>query len=166
MKGIYILVLKLPERVHTAVGGLGIHRLDPGIYMYVGKGYGRGSSSIEGRLKRHLSKDKKPFWHIDYLTLNPKFKAEAAAYVSTNRLSECIIARILVEELEAEPAVEGFGSSDCGCRGHLIYASERPLEELFEAIRRVFSKLKLKPEEARVEILGEGAVKYGNRVEG
>ncbi|MEM3676870.1 MAG: GIY-YIG nuclease family protein [Candidatus Bathyarchaeia archaeon] len=166
LRGVYILVLRLLEGVHVAVGGLGIHRLDPGLYMYVGKGYGRGSSSVEGRLGRHLSKDKKPFWHIDYLTLNPKFKAEAALYASTAELSECRLARMLIEELGAGLAVEGFGSSDCGCKGHLIHAPKASLEGLIEAIHSIFSKLKLKPVEVRVEIAGDEAVRDGNGLEG
>ena len=146
LKGVYTLILRLSERAHVSVGKLGVHILDPGFYLYVGRGFGEGSSSVEGRLRRHLSRDKKPFWHIDYLTLDPRFMVEAVVYAATAEHSECDLARILVGELEAEYAVIGFGSSDCGCEGHLIHASEASLEGLVEAVRRVFSKLGLKPE--------------------
>ncbi|MEM2123544.1 MAG: GIY-YIG nuclease family protein, partial [Candidatus Bathyarchaeia archaeon] len=150
-RGIYTLILGLSEKAYVAVGRLGVHRLDPGFYIYVGRGSGKGSSSVEGRLRRHLSKDKKSFWHVDHITLDTRFKAEAVVYAYTGELSECGLARILAGELEAEYAVKGFGSSDCGCRGHLIHASEASLQKLVETIHRIFLKLKLKPEVFRVE---------------
>lgn len=145
LEGVYALILELPERAHVNIGRLGAHHLNPGLYMYIGKGSGKGSSSVEARLKRHFSKEKKPFWHIDYLTLSPIFMTKVAVYGAASGLSECDLTRILIRELKAELAVKRFGSSDCRCEGHLIYVQYGSLKELVKAVYKTFLKLKLNP---------------------
>ena len=150
MRGVYALILELSKKVYTTIGRPGAHRLNLGFYIYIGKGSGKGSSSVEARLKRHFSKDKRPFWHIDYLTLNPQFTAKAAVSAATTELSECYLTRLLLRELEAELAIKGFGSSDCKCGGHLIYVSSGSLKWLVGTVYAVFLKLKLKPRVIRI----------------
>jgi hypothetical protein len=61
--GAYILLIFLPEQQSTRVGSLGEIDFVPGWSAYVGSAM-RG---LRSRISRHLKRDKKIFWHIDYL---------------------------------------------------------------------------------------------------
>ena len=61
--GSYILILELKTVDTIAVGHLGAITFAPGIYAYVGS----AMAGLEQRISRHLRKEKKLHWHIDYL---------------------------------------------------------------------------------------------------
>lgn len=109
----YILILYLPGRKRIRVGRLGLITFDPGIYFYVGS----GGRSPFARLKRHVTKVKKKYWHIDFLTVHSK--VVGAIVMKAHVSLECPLAQALAGTFSQ---VDGFGSSDCRCSSHLFRA--------------------------------------------
>jgi Uri superfamily endonuclease len=116
MKGCYILIIGLKTSQKIQIGKIGKLFFKKGFYVYVGS----SMNNLEKRINRHLSKEKKFHWHIDYLLE----KAEILeVYLKENTIKEeCRIAQILNEKLEN---IAGFGCSDCRCSSHLFYASDK-----------------------------------------
>ena len=115
MKGIYVLIIKLHANIRISIGALGELAFPAGLYAYVGS----AQNSLEKRATRHLRKEKRLFWHIDYL-----LNSEAARVIDVLckegvKTEECHIASLL--EANAKP-IYGFGCSDCRCRSHLFFA--------------------------------------------
>lgn len=96
------------------IGSLGSLRFEKGIYSYVGS----AQRGLEARLRRHLKKVKKLFWHIDYL-LSQKDARIVEVWIGKGR-GECQVARRIYTATSPR-AIKRFGSSDCGCQGHLFY---------------------------------------------
>ncbi len=121
MNGSYILLIKLKENKTIKIGKLGTLFFKKGFYVYIGS----SMNNLEKRIRRHLSKDKKFHWHIDYLLE----KAEILeVYLKENTIKEeCKIANMFNEKLENIP---GFGCSDCKCDSHLFYASDKNIDNI------------------------------------
>jgi Uri superfamily endonuclease len=115
VKGLYLLVLRLKKSEHLSVGRLPKTTFLPGIYLYVG----RSKKGLAGRIRRHLRKEKKLFWHIDYFLQ----KAEIDdVWWKANNFDECQVANHITTHLEESSIpLKKFGSSDCRCPGHLIF---------------------------------------------
>ncbi|RLI39677.1 hypothetical protein DRO60_00560 [Candidatus Bathyarchaeota archaeon] len=143
-RGVYTLVICLEKGLAFDAGSLGRVVLRPGFYLYTGSGLGPGPLSLRGRVRRHLGARKKPFWHIDYLL--EQSGARVVAVVASPSLikEECRVNQALIEGLEAEVPVRGFGSSDCrsGCPAHLLYAGR---EDPSEAVLATYRRLGLRP---------------------
>jgi len=115
-KGIYILKLHLPKDKNIIIGKKGESFFGKGYYLYVGSAAGPGG--IEGRLKHHKNRISKPHWHIDYLRLHAE--VIDIFILQGEKELEHHIAKIL--ESHFQPAMDKFGSSDCGCTAHLFYS--------------------------------------------
>jgi Uri superfamily endonuclease len=115
-KGSYILLIPLPEGATVKVGSLGDTHFPAGCYAYVGSAMG----SLASRLNRHRKKDKKPRWHIDYLT--ERANISDIILCQTEERVECAIAQALSRRFSSIP---GFGSSDCKCPSHLFRADNK-----------------------------------------
>ena len=63
MRGVYVLVVSIDEPASLKVGRLGRLSFKKGLYAYVGS----GQVGLRARVARHLRRNKKRFWHIDYL---------------------------------------------------------------------------------------------------
>ena len=113
-KGGYILLLDLEEESKIRIGRLGDITFDSGYYAYVGSAM-RG---LKQRISRHLRQEKKFHWHIDYL-LEEANVLNVIACQSGNSI-ECLIANEIGKEYKV---INGFGSSDCKCPGHLYYST-------------------------------------------
>jgi Uri superfamily endonuclease len=115
MKGSYILLTESKENKVIKVGKLGKLFFKKGFYVYIGS----AMNNLEKRICRHLNKDKKFHWHIDYLLE----KAEILeVYLKENALKEeCKLANMFEEKLETIP---NFGCSDCKCTSHLFYGKK------------------------------------------
>lgn len=115
MKAVYLLFLEIDEDKEIDIGALGPIQFQKGEYIYVGS----AMNSVEKRLLRHFSSDKKLHWHIDYLTL----KVEPYDYFILPETSEYEqkIASILANL--AEPVPE-FGASDSSENSHLFRVPE------------------------------------------
>jgi Uri superfamily endonuclease len=76
---------------------------------------------LKGRIQRHLKKDKRCFWHIDYLLASKHSSIKAIIYSKTNIRHECKIVGEIAN-MNVKP-IKGFGVSDCeeGCKSHLHY---------------------------------------------
>ena len=110
--GCYLLLIKLSEEEKMKVGKLGTFSFQPGIYCYVGS----GMNGLDQRVRRHLSEDKKKYWHVDYFL--EEGEVIATVKVRTEKDMECELNRFISNLAEATPA-KGFGSSDCNCESHL-----------------------------------------------
>ena len=97
-----------------------------GYYTYTGSALGKGASSLKHRIARHLRKDKRKFWHIDYLLADENVSVEAVIVAETNENMECPLNKYLKSIIGAKVLVKGFGASDCRkkCESHLLYFPE------------------------------------------
>lgn len=141
-RGVYTLLIELEDEQTIKVKpDLGWHLLK-GRYIYTGSALGRGSTSLERRLERHLKASKKIFWHIDRL-LSGFGKVVKVAYAEASVKIECELNKKILSLLEAKP-IKGFGSSDCrcGCIGHLLYLNPNQ-QYLDELLRRAYFELGL-----------------------
>ena len=122
MKGTYILIIRLSRARKSQIGKLGKLDFKRGYYAYVGSAL----NGLKGRIDRHLRKNKKLFWHIDYLLQYTKI---IDIFIkSSNKKEECKLANELSKDLKV---INHFGSSDCGCLGHLFYNGDYDLLKSF-----------------------------------
>ena len=112
MKGIYCLFIDV-EDCSIDIGAKGKMDFPQGLYVYVGS----AQNSIEKRITRHLSGDKKVRWHIDYLLASEKARVVRIAYKEAPKEEECAAASAFAED---GIPIKGFGCSDCSCNSHLI----------------------------------------------
>lgn len=112
----------LSKEVVLRVGALGIFCFPAGRYVYTGSAL-RG---LRARVRRHLSREKRLRWHIDYLL--PHAQVEEIRLFPTRERIECDWNRQLLALPNARVVARGFGSSDCRCPTHLVYLAgeERP----------------------------------------
>jgi len=124
--GIYTLLLFLPKQVTLTIGKLGKQRFPIGYYTYTGSALGKGASSLKHRIARHLKKEKRSFWHIDYFLADESVSIEAVIVAETNENMECKTNQYIKTIMGAEVPVKGFGASDCrkNCKSHLLYFPE------------------------------------------
>jgi len=113
MKGVYVLVIKVTKDIKTKIGALGNLKFEKGIYAYVGS----AQNSLEKRIARHKTKNKKLFWHIDYLLKNRNVKILKIFYKKAGKSEECRIAKRLSK---INFPIPKFGCSDCKCETHLF----------------------------------------------
>jgi len=113
MKGIYCLLINVKKDINPKIGALGKILLKKGNYVYVGS----AQNSIEKRVSRHFSQNKKIKWHIDYLLVNSNVDIKKAFYKNADKEQECKTALFLNSR---EESFEGFGCSDCRCYSHLF----------------------------------------------
>ncbi|MCP8322995.1 MAG: GIY-YIG nuclease family protein [Candidatus Methylarchaceae archaeon HK02M2] len=143
-KGVYTLIIHIVKNIDVRVGSIGFIEFSRGFYTYTGSALGSGSTGLMGRIQRHLKKEKKCFWHIDYLLKSKYASVRAVIYASTERRFECEIVREMVNSLNVEP-LRMFGSGDCRkrCKSHLHYFIDNNL--IIEDIIGVYHNLSLMP---------------------
>jgi len=113
LKGVYVLIIQVSNDVAVRVGALGEVAFKEGLYAYVGS----AQNNLEKRVSRHLKKEKRKFWHVDYLLSDDAAKVIAVFYKQADKTEECVIAKTIGARGEA---VTGFGASDCSCVSHLF----------------------------------------------
>jgi len=118
-RGSYLLVLYNDEAFTKEIGSLGERRFEKGYYVYVGS----AMKGLEGRIKRHLRKNKKSHWHLDYL-LPSRMKPVKTYRVRREARLEEPMARGLMEI--CDDFIPGFGSSDTDAPSHFFYFKDRP----------------------------------------
>jgi Uri superfamily endonuclease len=122
--GLYQLVIRLPRKAVIRVGAKGTHRFPAGIYVYTGS----ARRNLGARLERHLRREKRLRWHIDYLLERAQVVA-AGVYLHEGN-AECRLSQWVGGLPGASSVMRGFGSSDCHCQTHLWYFPSLP-EKLF-----------------------------------
>ncbi len=113
MKGIYVLIIQFSRDADLNVGKLGNLHFNKGLYAYVGS----AQTALEKRIERHRRREKRFFWHIDYLLRRVDAKIVKVFFKSAAKSEECIIARKIAMHGRA---VVGLGCSDCRCKSHLF----------------------------------------------
>lgn len=122
MKGVYVLIISVSKDIRVNVGALGSVNFEKGLYAYVGS----AQNNLETRIKRHLRKVKRKFWHIDYLLENEFVDVVKVLYEEAEKSEECKIASRLSKN---NIPVANFGCSDCGCISHLFMLKDSGLLE-------------------------------------
>jgi len=107
------------------VGSLGRVRFAKGYYAYVGS----ARRGMRSRVARHLVREKRKRWYVDWLTTQPGVVPVAVASTTLTGL-ECRIAATLSSRTDMR--VDGFGCSDCECESHLFHFSNA--DGLFSAL--------------------------------
>jgi len=122
-KGTYTLLIFVQDEREICVGSLEKRKFPWGFYAYTGSAFGKGASSLPGRIGRHLKGAKKERWHIDYLLSGTNAVVTAIVTAYSDRKMECEINRHLKDGLHAQLFIPRFGSSDCkeNCMSHLLY---------------------------------------------
>ncbi len=130
MKGCYCLIMKIEEKREIKIAKkLGKIRFEKGFYVYVGS----AMNSLEARLKRHLSNEKKMHWHIDYLLK----KAEIVDIIyNKNKKVECEVSQYLSSKTTG---IKDFGCSDCECESHLYYFENK--DEAIECVKDAYDSI-------------------------
>lgn len=114
--GTYLLLLELTECADIRIGRSKQRAFvfQPGWYAYVGSALGAGG--LRSRLRRHASHNlQRKHWHIDYFS--ERAELYGALVLENRERVECVWSRWIAKRAEA--CIEGFGASDCRCRGHL-----------------------------------------------
>jgi len=114
LKGVYVLIIRINQAIQLKIGALGELAFAEGLYAYVGS----AQNNLELRVARHRRKEKRLFWHIDYLLNNEAAEVMTVYYKPGRKTEECKIASLL--EANAQP-IAGFGCSDCNCNSHLFW---------------------------------------------
>jgi len=127
--GSYAMLFYCPEPVQVSAGSLGSLFLVPGFYIYCGSAFGPGG--VRARTEHHRRVSRRPHWHLDYL--RPHLLLREVWYTFDKAAREHQWAEQLALLRGASMPFKGFGSSDCGCRSHLIRIGYQPS---FTAFRR------------------------------
>lgn len=129
LKGIYALIIQLDRDMSVAVGALGELAFKKGLYAYIGS----AQSNLIHRLKRHFRREKRLFWHIDYLLNQRGAKVVKVFYKEADKSGECLLAQVISKK---GTPVAGFGCSDCHCKSHLFNITEYHfLQETMQTVR-------------------------------
>lgn len=106
----YQLIIDVPAPLRLRIGKLGSFDFPVGRYIYTGS----AKRGMEARLRRHLDRDKRLRWHIDYLLAAPAVRIVG---IRRSKAEECA----LNQRTRGASIVLGFGASDClrGCGSHL-----------------------------------------------
>jgi Uri superfamily endonuclease len=114
-KGIYQLLIHLPKSMVIPIGRKGRFKFPKGYFIYTGS----ARRGFDARVGRHLRKEKRHFWHIDYLLDHASVK-QVFLFPDDGR-EECSLAKKMLRRPEAEVIVPRFGASDCNCQSHLVF---------------------------------------------
>jgi Uri superfamily endonuclease len=117
-KGIYQLSIFLPKSSLVQIGRKGQFIFPPGYYIYTGS----TEKNLSFRIKRHHSKQKKFFGHIDYFLKYGRIlqnKIYAGNKEGEYKLNQKLFAK-------GETIVPKFGASDCQCKTHSVYFKFKP----------------------------------------
>lgn len=118
--GCYLLVLYNAEAFTKEIGALGEREFKPGYYVYVGSAL----KGLDNRIKRHMRKNKKIHWHLDYV-FPFHMNKEKIFKIVTGKNIERALAREISKICRAY--IPGFGSSDTGEPSHFFYFRENPV---------------------------------------
>ena len=131
MKGTYCLIINLNNTSKIKIGKkLGKIDFDKGYYVYVGS----AMNSLESRINRHLSDEKKMHWHIDYFLKESEI--EEVIFNESTKKIECKLSHYISKKATC---TQGFGCSDCECESHLYYFKNR--KEAIECVENAYDSI-------------------------
>ena len=91
-------------------------------------------NSLESRINRHLSDEKKLHWHVDYLLKQTEITD--IIYNESTRKIECELSQYLSNKTDG---IKDFGCSDCDCESHLYYFKNR--NEAIETVENDYNSI-------------------------
>jgi Uri superfamily endonuclease len=144
LRGVYTLIIRSSQPCRIKVGRQLSVFLERGLYLYTGSALGRGSTSLEGRISRHLSREKKRFWHIDRILSSDSARVVSVIFASTTSRMECKMNTALLKDSGIGIPMRGIGSTDCRCKSHFLMA-RYPLGILRQKVRSCYTGLGLRP---------------------
>lgn len=109
----YLLKIHLDHPQTIRIGRLGTFVFARGDYWYVGS----AKQNLRQRIARHARREKKLYWHVDYLLQYADITS-----IWCSNISEEKLARLLSEELDIP--INGFGASDKRTEAHLFFGEE------------------------------------------
>ncbi len=129
-KGTYCLFFKIGD-INIKTRGKEFS-LKSGMYVYVGSAFGSGG--LKARIERHLRREKKLHWHIDYVSTDVSFEM-LSILILRNRKLECQMAEVLNKMLKP---IKGFGCTDCKCESHLFNIEEKRLKGILNFLEETY----------------------------
>jgi endonuclease-3 len=148
LRGVYTLIIRLSRPCVTTAGENLPVSLRRGLYLYTGSALGRGSTSLEGRIGRHLRRVKKEFWHIDRILACKHAQIVSVVFAKITRKGECTVNAAILHNPNIKVPCKGVGSSDCMCSSHLLAANDR-LRSVEKVVRSSYAGLGLRSHIAR-----------------
>jgi Uri superfamily endonuclease len=142
--GVYTLIIRSSQPCRITVGRCLSISLERSLYIYTGSAVGRGSTSLEGRITRHLRQEKKRFWHIDRILSSGSARVASVVFAETARKMECKTNTALLKDSCIVVPVRGVGSTDCKCESHFLM-TRYTLGVLRQKVRLCYAKLGLRP---------------------
>ena len=133
--GTYVLFIVVSQAISLEIGSLGEIKFAKGFYIYIGSALGPGG--LAKRVQRHLRREKKLFWHIDYLLNSSLTEITAVAWIVDQQKLECSISQEIDELSDLVTTILHFGSSDCKCTGHLKMIKAKSIRDFYKAILSV-----------------------------
>ncbi len=128
---LYVLGISLKEAREISVGKRKKEIFPLGLYLYVGQ----AKRNLTARLQRHLRREKKKHWHIDFLLEY----ADIVGIALFREEAECFLAQCFMGLPEIRGFIPRFGASDCRCLTHLFLLGERyTFPDVFASLERVF----------------------------
>lgn len=121
-KGTYALLMRAEPGLIVPVDSLGDVRIESPWLVYIGSAMGPGG--LRARLGRHIVGSPNRRWHVDHL--RALAQPVEAWWIEGGERLECAWAAMLASRRGWRIEHPRFGSSDCGCPGHLIGAPGRP----------------------------------------
>jgi sugar fermentation stimulation protein A len=118
-RGVYLLIIYLPQDKKIKIGNLEEIYFKEGYYVYIGS----AKRGLSKRIERHKRKSKKLHWHIDYFLQKAKILNDIP--IITNFKRECFLVEKILQI--SDNFIQKFGSSDCSCISHLFYFKYNPL---------------------------------------
>lgn len=131
--GSYHILLKIKREKELEIGYLGRQKFQKGYYFYTGS----AKKNLIQRIERHIRKEKKLRWHIDYL-LNSDDVEIIDIFLFYSHLSEeCDRNREVFELQGSSQPCKHFGSSDCSkCSSHLVrFKYKKDIKEYLKKIK-------------------------------
>jgi len=106
----YQLFMHVSSAIVITVGRLGTFNFPCGDYVYTGS----AKTNIDARIARHLQREKKLHWHIDYLLASDQVRVDEVLQYAE---PECTVN----QQAKGIVVVNKFGASDCqhNCGSHL-----------------------------------------------
>lgn len=149
-QGVYTLIIRLARPCRISIAN---HRplvVNQGLHLYVGSALGRGSTSLEARIRRHLRRRKSRFWHIDRILASKSAEVVSVVFAETECKAECRVNAALLMDPSIAVVRKGIGSSDCRCESHFLKATGS-LRCVREKVRSCYVRLGLRPNTLRTQ---------------
>jgi Uri superfamily endonuclease len=144
LRGVYTLIIRSSRPSRITVGRHLTMLLKRGLYLYTGSALGRGSTSLEHRINRHLAREKTHFWHIDRILSSGSTRVVLVVFAKTTGKMECKLNKAFLKDSGIGVPMKGVGSTDCGCESHFL-VTRYTLNVLRKKVKSCYSRLGLRP---------------------